>query len=76
MVAALLAFLFSFLSIHRFYLGFTEDQPICRSSWNLFLIGYIWVMFDFLRLLYGLGFKKDSSGIPLRLECRMNRTMS
>ena len=75
MVAALLAFLFGFLSIHRFYLGFTKSA-ILQIILNLFLIGYVWVAFDFLRLLFGVGFKKDGRGIPLRLRCRMNRTVA
>lgn len=64
-VALLLCFLFGLLSIHRFYLGYTKSA-IFQIILLPLGIGFIWVVFDFLRLLFGVGFKKDGRGVPLR----------
>ncbi|WP_243651108.1 TM2 domain-containing protein [Hymenobacter gummosus] len=52
LVAALLCFFLGGLSIHRFYLGYT-GLAILQIVLNIFIIGFIWVLIDLIRILTG-----------------------
>jgi TM2 domain-containing membrane protein YozV len=58
LVAALLCFFLGGLSIHRFYLGYT-GLAILQIVLNLFIIGFIWVLIDLIRILTGSLKPKD-----------------
>ncbi len=52
LTAALLCFFLGGLSIHRFYLGYT-GIAILQIILNLLVVGYIWWIIDFIRILMG-----------------------
>lgn len=71
-VAALLAFFFGNLGVHRFYLGYTTlglVQLLCTIFLGIFTLGFyliiasIWAFIEFVLILCGS--LKDSNGQPL-----------